>query len=226
MKLNKNQYKDNLSGKALVLTASFRLFWIGVLIFVLAPFSGVSQVSSSIDTLQMRIGEELQFRIEVEADSTDLVVFPEGTFAPMEVIESYEIDTTYSQAKYRLIKKYGLTQFDSGAYTIPTQKVYINEKQFITDAIEIYVIDVVVDTIQQRMFDIKPVIEIERPPFDFLNLLYWLIPILILVAAYIFFRRKKKKDSEEQQLPPFEEAMVALKELDNSSLLQENKSKE
>ena len=84
-----------------------------------------AQVSSSIDTTQIRIGEEIIYSIQVEADSTALVLFPEGqSFTPLEVIDSYDIDTTRLQDKIRLIKKYGLTQFDSGSYTLPSCLLY------------------------------------------------------------------------------------------------------
>ena len=200
-----------------------------IALFAMAiSFSGFAQVTSSIDSTSIKIGEELRYRIQVLADSTDLVVFPEGTFGPLEVIESYEVDTTFEQAKYRLIKKYGLTQFDSGAYRIPSQKVYINEKQFLTDSVEVEVRDVPVDTTKQKMFDIKTATEVDRPPFDLLKLLYWLVPILLAIGliGYILFRGKRKRDAEEEQLPPFEEAMIALKELDSSNLLHEDRSKE
>ena len=69
-----------------------------------------AQVSSSIDTTLIRIGEEIIYSIQVEVDSTALVLFPEGqSFNPLEVIDSYDIDTTRLQDKIRLIKKYGLT---------------------------------------------------------------------------------------------------------------------
>ena len=48
-----------------------------------------AQVKTQVDTTLIRIGEEIQYQIEVEADSTDLVLFPEGqSFLPLEVIES------------------------------------------------------------------------------------------------------------------------------------------
>ena len=103
-----------------------------LLAFFLLSFTSFSQVNSTIDSTLIRIGEELKYTIEVEADSTDVVLFPEGpTFNPLEVIESYKIDTTYQQAKIRLIKRYGLTQFDSGSYTIPRQQIHINNKPFL-----------------------------------------------------------------------------------------------
>lgn len=194
----------------------------------LSAFTAFSQVTSSIDSTQIRIGEELKYTIEVKTDTTNVVVFPEGqTFLPLEVIESYKIDTTYEQATYRLIKKYGLTQFDSGKYTIPSQRVMINEKAFVTDSILLEVRDVPVDTTKQKMFEIKPAIEVKGPPFDFVKLLYWLVPILLLlgILGYFFLRRKKRKEAEEKQLPPYEEAIFALKKLDSSELLKQNNSK-
>ena len=201
------------------------------LFFVFGLFSilSFSQVTTSLDSTEIRIGEELKFIVQVQTDTTDLVVFPEGqTFLPLEVIESYKVDTTYENAKYRLIKKYGLTQFDSGSYIIPSQQIFINETPFITDSLQIEVRDVPVDTLQQKMFDIKPALELKNLPFNFLKLLYWLIPILCIagLVLFIFRRRKKRKEAEEKQLPPYEEAIVALKVLDGSDLLKLDKSKE
>ncbi len=203
-------------------TALFSLF------FFLFSFVSFSQVSSSVDSTKIKIGEEILYTINVQVDSTDVVVFPEEqTFAPLEMIESYKTDTTFEGAKYRLIKKYGLTQFDSGKYTIPPQRVFLNNKPFLTDSIKVEVNDVPVDTSKQKMFDIKPAVEVNSPPFDWVQLLYWLIPILLIIGIAIYlFRRKKRKEAAEKQLPPYEEAIVALKTLDNSQLLKENKSKE
>ncbi|QQX77680.1 MULTISPECIES: DUF4381 domain-containing protein [Aequorivita] len=196
--------------------------------FFLFSFLSHAQVTSSIDSTKIKIGEEILYTINVQADSTDVVVFPEEqTFAPLEMIESYKTDTTFEASKLRLIKKYGLTQFDSGHYTIPPQRIFINNKPFLTDSIKVEVADVPVDTTKQKMFDIKPAVEVKSPPFDWLSLLYWLVPILLIVGIAIYlFRRKKRKEAAEKQLPPYEEAIVALKSLDNSQLLKENKSKE
>ncbi len=196
---------------------------------VLFSFSSFSQVTTTIDTTTIRIGEEILYTIQVEADSTDLVMFPEGqTFKPLEVIESYKIDTTRLQDKIKLIKKYGLTHFDSGSYTIPTQRIVINNKPFNTDSVRIEVFNVLVDTTKQKMFHIKPALEVKEPSFNFEKAAVWLIPILVIIAVGIllFFRRRKKKRKEaEQQLPPYEEAIEALKELDHSHFLKNDNSK-
>jgi len=198
-----------------------------LLALCLASSSLFAQVKSSIDTTLIRIGEEIQYTIEVEADSTALVLFPEGqSFGPLEVIESYKVDTSFAAAKMRLIKKYGLTQFDSGTYKLPSQRVMIDDRGFNTDSSLIEVRDIPVDTMKQKMFNIKPAIEVEGPSQDFTWLLYILLPIIVLGAiAYLIFRRKKLKEERERQLPPYEEAMVALQQLDASEFLNENKSK-
>lgn len=188
-----------------------------------------AQVSSSIDTTLIRIGEEIIYSIQVEVDSTALVLFPEGqSFNPLEVIDSYDIDTTRLQDKIRLIKKYGLTQFDSGSYTLPSQRVVINNKPFNTDSINLEVFNVLVDTTKQKMFHIKPAFEVEESGFDFEKLFYWIVPILLIVGiiAFLFFRRRKRKKMElAKQLPPYEEAIEALKVLDHSHFLENDNSK-
>src|SRR5690554_584506 len=165
------------------------------LFFFLYSFFSFSQVTSSVDSTRIKIGEEILYTINVEADSTDTVVFSEEqTFAPLEMIESYKVDTTYEASKYRLIKKYGLTQFDSGHYTIPQQRVTINNKTFLTDSIKVEVNDVIIDTTQQKMFDIKPAMEVKAPPFNWIEPLTWLLPIIIIVViALLLFRRKKRR---------------------------------
>ena len=194
----------------------------------LSGFAAQAQLTSGVDTTSIRIGEEIKYTVEVVADSTDLVLFPEGqSFLPLEMIESYKVDTTFEQAKYRLIKKYGLTQFDSGSYTIPPQKIVINERVFSTDSIKIEVADVPVDTTKQKMYEIKPFIEVGSSPFNFLKLLYWLVPLLLIVGVgWYLFRRKKQREAREEQLPPYEEALASLQKLDASNLLKSRRSKD
>ena len=54
-----------------------------------------------------------------------------------------------------------------------------------------------------------------------------MIPILILagIVRLFYSRRKKKKEAEANELPPYEEALEALKELDDSHFLKNDNSK-
>jgi hypothetical protein len=199
------------------------------LFIFLFSFTGFSQVKAVLDTTSIKIGEEIKYSIEVLADSASYVMFPEGqTFLPLEVIEFYPTDTTYQDDKTRLIKKYGLTQFDSGRYVIPQQLVRINEQAFYTDTLLVEVADVVVDTLIQPMFDIKPAIEVPPVKSDWLKYFLWALFILAVLIAliYLILRQKKKIEEAKRQLPPFEEALVALKTLDTSDYLKENRVKD
>ena len=60
-----------------------------------------SQVTTSIDSTAIKIGAELLYKIQIKADSTALVVFSEEqTFQPLEMINSYPIDTTKKESYY------------------------------------------------------------------------------------------------------------------------------
>ncbi|MGB7786988.1 MAG: DUF4381 family protein [Salinimicrobium sp.] len=199
-----------------------------VLFFLFGMQAFAQQISAEVDTTQIRIGEQITYRISVEADSKDLVVFPEGqTFSPLEMIESYAIDTSRIQDRYRLLKEYALTQFDSGHYSIPRQKVIINDQSFFTDSISVAVNDVVVDTTKQKMFPIKPSVEVPAA-FSIPEWVWWLLGAIIMIGLIVLllFRRKKRKDAEANKLPPYEQALYELRELDNSHLLEQKETKE
>lgn len=197
---------------------------------VLFSVVSYSQVKSSIDTTQIKIGEQITYKIEVSTDTTNLVVFPEGqTFMPLEVIDSYDIDTTKQDAKFNLIKKYGLTQFDSGVYTIPRQKIVIGDKTFSTDSLKVTVNPVVVDTLKQGLYDIKPIIEVEKGKSNWLrNLLITLLVIGLVASLIYWFVWRKKPLTEEEKialLPPYDRAKLALEKLDESNYLEHDEFK-
>jgi cbb3-type cytochrome oxidase subunit 3 len=189
--------------------------------------SEAQEASASVDTTTIRIGEQITYKLAVEVEREDLVVFPEGqTFSPLEMIEAYAIDTSSINDRYRFTREYALTQFDSGRYTIPRQRVIINDRDFFTDSIPVVVNDVVVDTTKQKMFPIKPAVEVP-PAFGIPAWLWWLLGIILLgVVAYLLYRSRKKRKEAAKQLPPYERALFELKQLDDSHLLEQREIKE
>ncbi|WP_339609551.1 DUF4381 domain-containing protein [uncultured Planktosalinus sp.] len=199
------------------------------LIIIGFSLTSFAQVNTTLDTTAIKIGEEFNFTIEVISDSTDAVQFPEGQrFLPLEVIEFYPTDTIFEEQKTRLIKRYGLTQFDSGKYVIPPQTISINNQNFYTDSLLVEVFDVEVDTLKQKMFDIKPAKEVPPVKSNWLNYLFWTLLILftLVLLGYLILKQKKKIEQAKQQLPPFEEALVALQTLDTSNFLKESRVKD
>ena len=204
-----------------------------VIVFACLLFSIVSfsQVTSTIDSTSIQIGEQITYHIQVQTDTTNLVVFPEGqTFSPLEMIESYGIDTIRNKDTYNLIKKYGLTQFDSGAYTIPKQKIVIGDKIFFTDSLNVEVKNIEIDTTKQGLYDIKPIIAVKKSHSNLW--LYIVLTILIIggvvLLLYWFIWRKKPLTEEEKiaLLPPYDRAKQALKKLDESHYLEHENLKD
>lgn len=227
MRTNDLRFMNNIS-KA---KRNFRRSLLLSSIFVfLSFFSSAQKIEASIDSLSIKIGQELTYKIEVEVDTTSLVVFPEGqTFQPLEMIESYQVEATKMNDRFRLIKKYGLTQFDSGKYTIPMQKILIGDYEFLTDSLYVEVNNIVVDTTKQGLYDIKPIIEVDKSASKwwFYVLIVILILALIAFLLYWFIWREKPLTEEEKValLPPYERAKLALQALDESSYLENNELK-
>lgn len=201
-----------------------------VVFFLLILSNNISaQVSAAIDSTTIQIGAEIKYTMQVETDTTQIVVFPEGqTFAPLEVIESYKTDTTKNGNRFKLIKEYALTQFDSGQYTIPRQKVMIGDQVFLTDSLKVQVRDVLVDTTKQKMYEIKPLVPVDASFFNWKKYIWWiLIPLLLIgLIAFLVLRRKKRKEAKEEELPPYERAILALQRIDSSHLLEQDSHKE
>jgi len=148
-----------------------------------------------------------------------LVVFSEEqTFQPLEMINNYPVDTTKKEGYYQLTKTYGLTQFDSGVYTIPKQKILIGDKSFLTDSLLVQVNPVLVDTTKQKLFDIKPLTQVEKSPSGFWGGVAVFLIVLLLVGGILYWFVWRKKPLTEAEkiaaLPPYERAKLALEKLD------------
>ena len=189
------------------------------------------RISTEIDTTFIKIGEQVQWKVTVDIDSTDFVIFPEGqTFSPLETVEAYATDTTRNKDRVTLQKIYALTQFDSGAYKLPSQRIDINGTGFMTDSSLINVATVPVDTLNQKMYDIKPIINVEKSNYTFWKyLLIGLLILLILGGLFYWFVLRKKPLTEEEKvalLPPYDRALLELKKLENSKYLIQDEYKQ
>ena len=191
-------------------------------------FAQQKPLVTSIDKTKNKIGGEFQLTLKTSVDTTAKVAFPNPkNFGALEVIESYKIDTIKNGARYDLIKKYGLTQFDSGKYTIPRVTVLINNKPFFSDSLRVEVDNVVVDTLKQKMYDIKPIAEVTSSK----SWIWKLILVLLLLAgigAFVYWYlkiRQTKKIEEELYKTPIEKATSLLNSLEKKELWQKGEIK-
>lgn len=199
-----------------------------LLLLSTAVFAQQKQVVTSIDTTKNKIGAEFKLTLKTNVNTLSKVVFPTlKNFGPLEVIQSYPIDTIKNGDRYELIKKYGLTQFDSGKYMIPRVKILINNKAFLSDSILVDVANVQVDTLKQKMFDIKDVVAVEDTMGDWWKYLLGLAVILGIGALVYWFIKKqqKKKIEEEVYKTPIEKATTLLNTLEKKELWQKGEVK-
>lgn len=182
-------------------------------------------VTAEIDTTNIRIGEQFEYKITVR-DIANVIIPKLEKLVGVEIVEDKKIDTLKNQ----LIKKYILTSFDSGAYYIPQQQIFIKQRLHLTDSLLINVATVAVDTTKQKMFPIKA---IQKEPYqfdDFKPYLWYLLIALAIIGLILYFIFRKKKEVIEEAiipaLPPYEEAIQKLHELDEKLLWQNNQVKE
>lgn len=198
-----------------------------IFLFLLSTVVAAGQqkpmVEATVDSAKIKIGSQFHLILKTNVDTLSKVTFPESkVFGRLEVLESYPVDTVKKDARYELIKKYGLTQFDSGRYVVPPLSVIINDRIIATDSFNIEITDIAVDTIKQQMFDIKPVIGTGSGYSGWL----FYFPILFIIAGigfliYWFLTNRKSKIQEEiVYTTPIEKATTLLKNLERKNLLQ------
>ena len=200
-----------------------------ILFFLLSTSLFAQKVTTSVDTIKNKIGAEFKLTLKTDVDTLSKVKFPEAkNFGALEVIHSYKIDTVRNGARYELIKKYGLTQFDSGSYVIPRIPVLINGKAVFSDSIKLEVNDVKVDTLKQKMYDIKDIAQAESPLGTWW--IYLLILLVIGIAGYFIYQFIKKRQSQPKAevivfKSPIEKATTLLQQLEIKELWQKGEIK-
>jgi hypothetical protein len=196
------------------------LLFISTVLFAQKPL-----VKAVIDTTNIRIGE--QFNLQISVEETQNVIIPKLQLKGLEIVDSTQTDTL----KNSLIRKYILTGFDSGAFYIPQQQIFVKNQAYLTDSLLVNVASVAIDTTKIKKFPIKSIKSESYTFDDFKIYLYILLAAIAIIGFWIywFVFRKQKIEEEEptyRTLPPYEEAIFRLHELDEKLLWQNNKVKQ
>lgn len=211
-----------------------KLYILALLFAAITAFGQQKQVQVSIDSTKIRIGSQANVTIKANVKPKDKVNFPQGkNIGQLEVLEAYPTDTVKDGEgrMTQLIKKYGVTQFDTGSYVIPRLPVVINNKTIQTDSLRLLVTNVKVDTLKQKMYDIKTV---TAAPIVWPDWWWYLIgfvawTLIGLVIWFFFFRRKGEKQEKAAPkvlISPIEKATRQLQQLEKKDLLQRGEVKE
>lgn len=181
-------------------------------------------VKAEVDTTNIRIGEQFSYKLTV-SDTANVILPNLNNLKGLEVVDSTKIDTIKSS----LIRKFILTGFDSGAFYIPQQQVFIRNRAYLTDSILINVATIPVDTTKIKMFDVKPVIEEPIIFDDYKHYIPWAFLLIAVIIVLIWFLKNRKKSEETPEVviikSPLEEALESLSTLDDKLLWQNNEVK-
>ncbi len=203
-------------------------FYLLLILTTTSFFAQQNQVETKIDRKINKIGAQFNLTYKTTVDTLSTVVFPSvKSIGKLEVIRNYVIDTVRKDDKYDLIKRYGLTQFDSGRFVIPKMTILINKKPFLTDSISVDVKDILVDTLKQKMYDIKPISQVENAGSNWWKYVLGLIFFIGIgfLIYYLLKKYQKKKIEEVVYKTPIEKAIGMLKILETKQLWQKGEIK-
>jgi len=208
------------------LTYNFlKIKFLGLFFFALFNQVNAQEASNFVDTTSIRIGEQINYKINIKLDSLDEINFPKAKdFAPFELINEFKVDTNYLDKKFIISKQFALTFFDSGTYYIPSQKLSLLDKEIELDSFKVTINPVKIDTTKQGLYDIKPIMK-SNTKFDFLFWLYILI-FIIVFCTFLYFKNHifsffTINKLEVEYLTPYEKAVTELSKIKDLNYLSE-----
>ena len=208
------------------LTYNFlKIKFLGLFFFAFFNLLNAQEASNFVDTTSIRIGEQINYKINIKLDSLDEINFPKAKdFAPFELINEFKVDTNYLDKKFIISKQFALTFFDSGTYYIPSQKLSLLDKEIKLDSFKVTINPTKIDTTKQGLYDIKPIMK-SNTKFDFLFWLYILI-FIIVFCTFLYFKNHifsffTINKLEVEYLTPYEKAVTELSKIKDLNYLSE-----
>ena len=208
------------------LTYNFlKIKFLGLFFFAFINLLNAQEASNFVDTTSIRIGEQINYKINIKLDSLDEINFPKAKdFAPFELINEFKVDTNYLDKKFIISKQFALTFFDSGTYYIPSQKLSLLDKEIKLDSFKVTINPIKIDTTKQGLYDIKPIMK-SNTKFDFLFWLYILI-FIIVICTFLYFKNQifsffKINKLDVEYFTPYEKAVTELSKIKDLNYLSE-----
>ena len=215
------------------------------IVFVLCGLASAAQsprpvVSASLDRDSMAIGDRFTLSVQVDKDIMQVVDFPsfEGGMMTdrIEVLAESGIDTLSRDGRrVSLAKKYLLTTFDEGIYSLSGFPVLYIDKNVVdtlesSDSLRLMVSTFEIDTAKSTIYDIKAPL---RPSVKFGEWSLWALCGIVVLAfivlmIYMIVRWRKGRPifgQPKPKLPPHVTAIRALEALSNQKLWQNGKHK-
>lgn len=207
------------------------------LLFVTPVFSQEISVKAFTDSSDYLVGDHINFTLSVTySDNVNIITpFFRDSLKQFEIIKELSAEKKKTDDKNEIVYRFVLSYFDSAEVKIPPIKIFYRTnsdtafKSVQSDSLSIRIHKLKVN-VEEDIKDIKPPVRI---PFDWISLIIWILLSAILLAVIYFLYKKYfwKKVTEQVSkpvivLPPHEEALMKLDQLDREQLWQKGFVKE
>ena len=203
----------------------------------LATFASAQEISvtAKTDSTNYRIGDWIRLTVEAKFPSAVESILPavQDSIGSFEILKVETIEKSEQDARAWV---FTITSFDSGkGYVPPVDLAYrvkgdTAQRIARSNSLILDLGSVAVDT-QGEIKDIKPPLDAPWKFEDFLPYLIALAVLALAAGAYSYWRKKRKQREEavviaKPEIPPHQQALYELRELEDKKLWQQGKVKE
>ena len=201
--------------------------------------SGQVNVESSIDSMEIFIGEQVRMTVNVTMKQGQRLAMP--VFKPteqitpgVEVLSEGAADTAeLDNDMVRVSKQYTLTSFDENLYYLPPVKVKVDGKEYSSKNLALKVLTVPVDTLHPNQF--FPPKSVQDNPFLWSEWsgVFWLsvLVLILMLAVYLRLRLRENKPIIAsvkiiKRVLPHQKAMQQIEQIKADRLVSSENQKE
>ena len=177
-----------------------------LIIFLVSYLSSLSslaqvKVESSLSSVEMLVGQQVELSLSATTDENANVVFPKEALLPegIEVLGFVEVpDEKVDGGQVRHRRNYVLTSFQDTLYYLPPFTVKVDGKDYAANQLALKVLTVDVDTTNyEQYFGPK---DVQDNPFDWelddWALPFWLSVLLLVLLAVLYYLYIRLRDNK------------------------------
>ena len=212
---------------------------LALFVLTLAADAQQVKVESSLSSMEMLVGEQVEMSVKVTAGKDATVEFPQEALLPTNIEVLGFVDSPDQEVDGDQVcrqRNYVLTSFDDTLYYLPPFKVKVNGQEYSTNQLALKVLTIDVDTTKvDEYFGPK---DVQDNPFDWelddFATPFWLSVLFVALMALFFYLYLRLRDNKPiiaririvKRLLPHQKAMKAIEEIKADKMVTSDDPKE
>jgi hypothetical protein len=191
----------------------------------------IANAKVSVNRSRILLGEQIELTLRLETLSgAQSVQWPQvpDSLNHFEVVKRTGLDSIRSGNNLTYTQTITLTSFDSGHWVIPAVSFVAGKKVVKSDSLAIDVTNVVLKGNDYN--DIREIIEVAAPGFDWKKWFPYIIGSILIVALLLYWLKNRKKkpviEKPFSRSTAYDEAMIELKKLKGEQLPEKGEVKQ